>query len=101
MHKKLSAKGLVVITVSVDEADKKKDVEVANTFLRSQNSPFVHLLLDEPHAFWSKKLEFTVPPAYFVFDRHGKWTRFLGSDYDYEELHKEMDKAILRLIDEK
>jgi len=100
MHKKHEAKGLVVISVSVDEADKRKDVAFANQFLREQKSPFVNLLLDEPHEMWSKKLGFTIPPGYFVFDRHGKWTRFLGSEYG-DDLHKEMDKVIVRLLDEK
>ena len=100
MHKKLASKGMVVISVSVDEADNKEHVETANKFLREQEPPFVNLLLDEPHDFWSKKLKFTIPPCYFVFDRHGKWTRFNPSDFDSDEkFHKEMDATILRSLD--
>lgn len=100
MHKKLADKGLVVIAVSVDEAQDKKRVEAANAFLRKQQSPFIHLLLNEPHEFWSKKLAFTIPPCYYVFDRRGKWARFDPNEYG-DELHKEIDKTILRMLDEK
>ena len=85
MHKKLANKGMVVISVSVDEAQEKEKVDAANKFLREQQSPFVNLLLDEPHGFWSKKLNFTIPPCYFVFDRRGKWMRFNPSDFDTEK----------------
>ncbi len=100
MHKKHAAKGLIVLSVSVDERANKKDVDIANGFLRGQNSPFIHLLLDEPHEFWSKKLGFTIPPCYYVFDRRGKWTKFDPNDLG-DDLHKEMDKAVLRMLDEK
>ena len=100
MHKQNANRGLVVLSVSVDELSKKKDVEVANTFLREQNSPFVNLLLDESHEFWSKKLGFTIPPYYYVFDRRGKWERFDPNEHG-DDLHKAMDKTILRMLDEK
>ena len=100
MHKKHGSKGLVVLTVSVDELKQKKDVEVANKFLREQKSPFIHLLLDEPHEFWSKKLDFTIPPCYYVFDRRGKWMRFDPNEYG-DDLKKKMDETILRMLDEK
>lgn len=101
MHQENTARGLVVIAVSLDEVDKTNDVALANKFLRDQRSPFIHLLLDEPHEVWSKKLGFTIPPGYFVFNRAGKWERFLGSELGDDDLHKEMDKAILRMLDEK
>lgn len=102
MHKKLADKGLAVISVSVDDAKDKGMVEAANAFLRKQQPAFANLLLDEPHEFWSKKLNFTIPPCYFVFDRRGRWLRFNPSDFDTEEqFHKEMDGTILRMLNEK
>jgi len=102
MHKKLANKGLVVISVSVDEADDKEKVKAANAFLNAQQPPFVNLLLDEPHAFWSKKLNFSIPPCYFVFDRQGKWVRFSPNDFtDDAQFHKEMDATIERFVSEK
>ncbi len=101
MHNKLKDKGLAVISVSVDEANNKEMVNAANAFLRQQQPAFVNLLLDEPHAFWSKKLNFTIPPCYFVFDRRGRWTRFNPTDFDGDEWQKAMDNAILKMLDEK
>lgn len=101
MHKEHGSKGMVVISVSVDEANDKEKVDAANQFLREQQSPFINLLLDEPHGVWSKKLNFTIPPCYFVFDRRGKWMRFNPSDFDTEaQFHKEMDGTILKLLSE-
>lgn len=102
MHKKHAERGLVVIAVSVDPPDKKDLVEQANGFLRTLKPPFLKLHLDESDELWSKKLDFTFPPCYFVFDRRGKWARFRATDYDDEAvLHKEMDALVLRLLNEK
>src|SRR5688500_10385941 len=101
MHKKNAARGLVVITVSVDELTNKEHVEAAKKFLREQKPPFTNLLLDEPHELWSKKLGFTIPPGYFVFDRQGKWARFTGDDLSDDELHKALEKTVMRMLDEK
>ncbi len=102
MHKKYAERGLIVIAVSVDPPDKKDLVEQANGFLRTLKPPFLKLHLDESDELWSKKLDFNIPPCYFVFDRRGKWTRFRGDDYRNEAaLHKEMDPLILRLLSEK
>ena len=99
MHRKNAHRGLAVVTVSLDDDQEK--VDAANVFLRKEKSPFINLLLDEPHGIWSKKLGFTIPPCYFVFDRQGKWVRLTGDVFDENELPKELDKVILRMLDEK
>jgi hypothetical protein len=102
MQKKHADKGLVVISVSVDPPDEKELVAQANGFLRKLNPPFARLHLDEPNEMWSKKLDFNIPPCYFVFDRQGRWTRFRGSDFaDEDELLKAMRPVVERLVNEK
>lgn len=101
MHKKLADKGLVVISVSLDPPDDKEMVKEANDFLRKVKAPFRNLLLDESDELWSKKLDFNIPPCYFVFDRQGKWVRFRGSDYDDGIPYEEMDKVVLKMLGEK
>jgi hypothetical protein len=102
MQKKLADKGLVVITVSVDDVADKAMVAEANEFLRKEGrSPFRHLLLDEPREVWTKKLDFSFPPCYYIFDRHGKWVRFRGSDYEKGVPYAQMDKAVQQMLDEK
>ena len=102
MHKDNAAKGLVVITVSLDPPKDPMMVAAANKFLQHIKAPFRHLLLDEPDEIWSKKLDFNIPPCYFVFDRQGKWVRFRGVDYDEPEvMYAALDKAILQMLKEK
>jgi hypothetical protein len=101
MHEKYADKGLVVITVSVDPTNEKDLVEAANKFLQKIKSPLRNLSLDERGEMWSKKLDFTIPPCYYVFDRHGKWVRFRGTDYDDEKYHEELEKTVVRMLSEK
>ena len=101
MHKKFADKGFVIIMVSVDPADQKDLVKQANEFLRKTQPPFMQLHLQDSDEVWSKKLDFTIPPCYFVFDRRGKWVRFRGGDQDDEVLHAELEKTIVRLVNEK
>jgi hypothetical protein len=102
MHKEHATKGLVIVTVSVDPPDDAEMVARANKFLQHVKAPFRHLLINEPSEVWSKKLDFNIPPCYFVFDRQGKWVRFRGGDFDEPEImYREMDKVILQMLNEK
>ena len=77
-------------------------VDQARKFLVKKNIPFRNVLLNEPSEFWNKKLDFTIPPCYYVFDRHGKWVRFRGVDFDEPEvMYREMDKVLLQMLNEK
>ncbi len=99
MQKKHAEKGLVVIAVSLDE--EKDLIADAQAHLREINSPFVNLHLSEEREVWEKKLDFAAPPCYYVFDRRGKWVRFRGSDYAKGVPYDEMDKVILKMLDDK
>jgi hypothetical protein len=102
MHKEHAAKGLVIITVSVDPPKEADMVAAANKFLQHVKPAFKNLLLDDADEVWNKKLGFTIPPCYFVFDRQGKWVRFRGIDFDEPEvMYREMDKVILQMLKEK
>lgn len=102
MHKKLADKGLVIIAVSVDDPAEEELVQAANRFLKDKNPPFTKLLLNESAERWNKKLDFTIPPCYYLFDRNGQWVRFRAADYDDDDNYYErMDKLILRMLDEK
>ncbi|MSU79173.1 MAG: hypothetical protein EXS16_13920 [Gemmataceae bacterium] len=99
MHKQHADRGLVVLCVSLDPTNDKEKVDDAIAFLRKLNPPFTRLLLDEPDAVWSKKLDFNNMPCYYVFDRHGKWVRFGGDDGDID--FAEFDRVVLRMLSEK
>ncbi len=100
MHKKHASDGLVVVTVTMDEAGDKESRDGIREFLQKTQATFINLLLDEPEEFWGKKLGFSLPPCYFVFNRAGKWTQFRSEDeagLDY----KAMDALILAELRDK
>lgn len=101
MQEKYASKGLVVISVSVDDPDDKEKIDEANSFLRKAKIPLRNFHLTEPDEVWNKKLEFTLPPCYYVFDRRGKWVRFRGQDYKVGVPYGEMDKVILQMLDDR
>lgn len=101
MHKKHANKGLVVIAVSLDDPAEEDLVAEARKFLKQIESPFINLHLNEPQEAWSKKLGESFPPFYYIFDRRGKWVRYRGADYKDGVPYPEMDKLILKMLDEK
>ena len=91
-----AAKGLAVVTVSVD--DLQADPEVKDRllkFLKKQNAVVPNLLLDEPRSVWEPKLRFRTVPTVFVFDRKGQWVQFTD-DVDPEKVHE----MVLSLLNE-
>jgi hypothetical protein len=80
LHDKWARDGLVAVSVSLDEPSEKGLEEGVLKFLTSQKAAFTNLILDAPFEFWSKKFEFNSTPCVYVFNREGKWTRFLGED---------------------
>ncbi len=96
LGKENAAKGLAVITVSVD--DVQTDPEVKDRllkFLKKQNVTFTNLLLDEPRPFWEQKLHFRSVPTVFVFDRKGQWVQFTD-EVDPSKVHD----LVLSLLNE-
>lgn len=86
MHKDLVKDGLVVISLSIDEADEKEN---ALSFLKKQNATFQNFLLVETDANkekWEKKFPHTSPPIMNIYDRDGKLHKTL-------EGKKEVSKA--------
>ena len=101
MHKKHADKGLVVMMVSVDDPDEKERLETAQKVVHQMKPPFLQLRLDESSDLWEKKLDFTAPPCYYLFDRQGKWVRFRGSDYKETVPYDEMEKVVVKMLSEK
>jgi hypothetical protein len=103
MHRRHAAKGLQVISVSLDPVDgtaaeKKQTVETVTGFLRAQGARFTNLLLAE-RVETDKKFHFFAPPAYFVFDKRGKWHLFLGDEAPVD--YVAMEKLVVDLLQEK
>lgn len=71
LHQQYANRGLVVITVSLDEPHQPGQRDRVLGFLRQQRANCVNLLLDESYSFWQDKLKIDGPPCLFVFDRAG------------------------------
>ena len=72
MHQELAKDGLVVISLSVDDADERANVL---KFLQSQKATFQNFLLtdkDRNEKAGDDKLFHSIPPIVHVFDRDGK-----------------------------
>jgi thiol-disulfide isomerase/thioredoxin len=99
LQKELGDRGLVVITVSVDPAEK---LERATEILTKMQCDLTNVLLDEPVDMWTKKFESTTVPFSYVFDRRGKWLRFRGAEYSEPEKYDAAVKGtIAQLVAEK
>ncbi len=102
MHKKHAAAGLVVITLNTDEAKDKEARKDIRAFLNEKQASTINLLLDEPGEFMQKKLRYDLLPCYYVFDRQGKWTQFVGDvDNGKGVDYRAMDRLIEDSLKEK
>jgi len=72
MHAKYAAKGLAVVSLSLDEPGKPKKVAEATAFLREKKASFSNYLLDETTDDGFEKLNITAIPAVFLFGPDGK-----------------------------
>ncbi len=73
MHHKYADKGLVAISLSLDEADLPKKVAAATAFLKEKKATFTNLILEavnDEAAF--EKLNIGAIPAVFVYGPDGK-----------------------------
>ncbi|MCI0638489.1 MAG: hypothetical protein L0Y72_14100 [Gemmataceae bacterium] len=102
MHKKHAGQGLEIITVSLDASahELEKAHKIALKFLQSKGATFTNLLLNESDEFWQTTFRISAPPAYYVFNRQGKWTLF-KAEGDKEIDYTAMDKLIVELLREK
>ncbi|MBI2806546.1 MAG: TlpA family protein disulfide reductase [Planctomycetes bacterium] len=101
MQKEHAARGLVVISVAMDDSKDEDAVKRANKFLTRQDSPLRNLLLDEPSTIWKEKFGITSLPCYFIFDRQGKWVRFRAEDSETGVNYDELKKVVVQMLNEK
>lgn len=93
LHQKYEKAGLKAVSVSLDEA---ADKAVANKFLAAQKATFLNLLLDEEAEVWQGKFGVPGPPIVYVFNREGKWTKFVG-----ENAYAGVEKLVAEQLEQK
>jgi thiol-disulfide isomerase/thioredoxin len=91
MSEKYADKGLVAVSLSLDEAYKPSKVEAVTAFLKEKHATFTNLILDERTDDAFEKLNISAIPAVFIYTPDGKeLKRFTLEDveklYTYEEV---------------
>lgn len=104
LHRELGpARGVVCISVSLDEPEDKPCMERVDAFLRSQSAAFENFVLNEPVDGWTKKLGIHAVPAVFVFGRDGKLARAFKCERSPENpegvvSYKHIEPYVLELL---
>lgn len=100
MHQKYSGKGLAVISLSLDDREKPKQVDEAREFLKEKKAVFTNFLLDEDFGDGFDKLNVNAIPAVFLFGPDGKEVkRFTLDDTENQFTYEEVEKAVAALLD--
>jgi len=96
MRDKFAKDDLLVITVSLDEEPRSKEVqEKVRKVLESKKAGhFTNLILDEKLEVWQKKLSFDGPPSFFVFGKDGKLIKHFKNDFEFSEVEKLVGETI-------
>jgi hypothetical protein len=103
MHHKYQARGLVVISVNLNDAADKEERKESIKVLRQYKLDVINVVLDEPQAVWKEKLRVNLgPPCMYVFDRNGKWRMLYGGTLQDDEgnvRHEVVEALVKKLLD--
>ena len=77
MQRKYADKGLVAISVNLDDPHDPKAREKVLRFLEKQKATFTNVMLDAKPEVWQEKLKIDGPPCIYVFDRDNRFVKKL------------------------
>jgi len=94
MHQKYQKQGLVIISVSLDDAEDRDSVKEAEDFLKKMKASFQNFLLEEKPEVWQKKLNAEAVPLVFVFNRQGQIEKKFMESPSHEVLEKLIEQLL-------
>jgi hypothetical protein len=98
MHERYAKDGLVCMSVSVDEMDRRP---AALRFLQSRGASFPNYLLNEDITVWQDKLKIAGPPCVFVFDQQGRQVaKFDNNDTEKIPVYERVAAQVRQLLSE-
>jgi thiol-disulfide isomerase/thioredoxin len=93
--------GVAVVSMSVDDREDKRAVELARRFLLEQKAAFRNYLMDENILDAFEKLGVQGIPAVLIYDRAGRQRYFLNADDPNHQFSaKDVDHAVAVLVSE-
>jgi thiol-disulfide isomerase/thioredoxin len=93
--------GVAVVSMSVDDREDKRAVELARRFLLEQKAAFRNYLMDENILDAFEKLGVQGIPAVLIYDRAGRQRYFLNADDPNHQFSaKDVDDAVAALVSE-
>jgi hypothetical protein len=97
MHQKYRDKGLVCMSVSLDEAPGKQD---ALKFLIEKKATLTNFWLDEDGEVWQNRFNVIAPPLIYVFNKEGRRAaKFYSPDKPYT--HEDVENLVNKLLQAK
>lgn len=93
LHEKFAGRGVVAMSVSVDEA---KGKDRALEFLKKKGATFSNYLIDEPADVWEVKLDAGAPPTVLVYGKDGKRAAKFTSEnaFTYADVEKVVEGLV-------
>lgn len=102
MHQKYADKGLVCLTVSVDDPAKAEGVARAEKILSKEKAVFANYLLNEKEEVWRERWNSNNLGIIFVFDRQGKRAAKFGENgIELDSPYEAIEKLVEELLDRK
>jgi len=100
MHHRYGARGLAVVSLSLDDPTDAKAVAAAEKFLAEKKAVITNVLLDEDYGDGFDKLAISAIPAVFLYGPDGKEVmRFTMDDPNNQFTYEQVEKEIRSLLD--
>ena len=95
MQKKYAGKGLVAISVNLDDPHDANARAKVQAFLEKQKATFTNVMLDAKPEVWQEKLKIDGPPCIYVFDRDNHFVKKLPVISDKESEAESADYSVV------
>ena len=95
MHERYAKDGVVCMSVSVNEVDRKA---AALRFLQSRDATFSNYLLNEEITVWQDKLKIAGPPCVFVFDQQGRQVAKFDNNESEGSVYAKVEARLQKLL---
>jgi thiol-disulfide isomerase/thioredoxin len=94
LHGRYAARGLEVISVSVDTPDDADARSAARDFLVRQKATFRNVILSDKAEVWQAKWKIDGPPLLFLFDKRGRLAGRWDGKFDPTEVDKKIGELL-------